>query len=200
MTKLLYLHGVGSAENANSWLPSLNASLAQRSESRIEADDVLTPNYVDTLGGLSTPQAQRPEPRRPSRGLDAAAEQFANNRALLERRLRRLAGKSDSPLARAPQFLRDQAFDHGPGSMFERSRRYATERSVRWSIWQQIVDCVDEGRALIIIGHSLGSVIAVDVIPYLPSALSNSSRHPRMVHRTAGNPLLRISPDGHTRH
>jgi len=57
-------------------------------------------------------------------------------------------------------------------SKFREVRKYRTDRSVRHAVWRSVLETFPTEGRVIVIAHSLGSVIAVDLISRLPPDLT----------------------------
>lgn len=168
--KVLFLHGIGGLRSLDSWLPSVNRNLGDEGFELISRHEVLLPDYLDLLSGathvpdsVSAPDeswARMPDDRR-----EMERDHFISRRRQLESLLRPAQATDDSLLSGVPDGFGDQAAEHL--RQFDRVRKYR-RNSVRRLIWTRALASVEPHDRLVIIGHSLGSVVAVDIIPHLP--------------------------------
>lgn len=176
---LLFLHGVGEGDHEDNWKASLSSSLSRLGYPDLGDARVIAPKYAHALGGwddkVSLPAVtHKPLPR------DAARK----NRRDFERRI----GAVEFRLGR---------HDHGNGipgvdgavSMmvghptFKQAFNYLNDAQVRAQVLRRILAQLPESGRLVIVGHSLGSVIAADLVPRLPAGIKVAG----MV--TIGSPL-----------
>lgn len=166
--KLLILHGIRGPADRRRWLPRINDGLRDLGLDPVEADRVIDPNYADLLSGRTVvAQAPRVPLVWQSPGevpMATARDSYVLRASRLSARLKDLAGRRGSVLTGVPV----------PGipdsDRWDQARRYRDNEAVREAIWLRVVRSVrlvKPGEPLIVIGHSLGSVIAVDVLKRL---------------------------------
>lgn len=165
---LLFLHGI-NAKRELDWLTPLNDALSWFGVDPFRMDRVVAPYYRDRLQGdqgLEEPPPitwRRPDEQR----LLAAETEYLVTSALLEQRLQRYR----DGWANAPEI---PIVDYLPGWKTIEAKRYAEEKEVRHAVWDLVVRSAEKipaGHDLVMIGHSLGSVIARDVLKHLPAGL-----------------------------
>lgn len=167
---LVFLHGI-NAGLEDRWRESLVYSLSQLGYEHLDESRVITPDYREILrGDLAGSEVVEDTWERPSKTeLREAKTRYLARTGYLESRLRPLANA-------APDRVRPPEFDGLPPSipLLEQARRYAAKPAVRSAVRSVVVqslEAVPEGSQLVIIGHSLGSVVAVDVIKAIPPSL-----------------------------
>lgn len=183
---LLFLHGI-NAPHGDLWREPLNAAVTWFGSEAFQSDRILTPDYRAALRGESTgAQAARTTWRRPPKGeWRQAKTDYLTRMALLESRLRPLANATPPPL-KPP----DVATVPPIANLVDDARRYARSGDVRAAVHDIVLRCLEpvpEGSRIVIVAHSLGSVIAADLIKKLPNHLRISA----LV--TIGSPLGAIS-------
>lgn len=163
---LLFLHGVGN-DPSDAWKDALWSALADLGYSDLDKVRVITPNYHNAL--KVPPDDKIPLPPitvKPPNHDDAAA-----NRRNFERRM----GGLEIRLAR---------HDRGGGPAVDavvsaavvdprlvQVRNYIRDPRVRAHVLRRVLDTLPESGQLTIVGHSLGSVIAADLLRRLPAGL-----------------------------
>ncbi|TCK63143.1 hypothetical protein [Curtobacterium sp. PhB136] len=182
---LLFLHGVGDGDRDDLWRLTLEGSLRALRYPSLDAVQVISPKYAHALTGwdekLPVPALTIKQPTR-----DTARE----NRREFERR----TGAIELRLGR---------HDRGPGvpgvhalmglavalPTFEQAKNYLRDPQVRAQVLSFILSKLPETGRLVIVGHSLGSVIAADLVRRLPIGLHVAG----MV--TIGSPLASAAFD-----
>ena len=182
MTKpkiLLFLHGVGDGDPENRWQKTLESALMGLGYPSLSDVIVVAPKYPKGLNGVDD---EVPLPKviaKALRGDEAKAHRrdYERRRTAMER----LLGPDDEgegiPGANAAMPL---ALDF---KAFAQAEKYLNEPKIRaWVLDRVLKQLPDAGR-VVIVGHSLGSVIAADLIRRLHTDLEVTG----MV--TLGSPL-----------
>lgn len=169
---ILYLHGVGQQVRHDEWYEALASSLEAHGidPPPLTSPRVIRPDYVELL---KLPPSQRvDEPDETPRAAGPKAERVAA-RAAYARAQREavvdlpelsngvgLAGfgqQIDPDLAaRLKGDLRDAA-------------TYLSNKSLRAAVLHRVIGEIGKQRDLIVIGHSLGSLVAIDLMAHLPA-------------------------------
>lgn len=165
--KIVFIHGVGGGKPVTSWLDPLNSELTNRGHEAFSPDDVVAPHYSHCFDdpSQSVKVIHTWTKPRPSTYRDLA-DDYARRKIRLSQRLQ--------PFYRAQNSL----FSYGPRvsgvpnlglltKSVKAARQYGQSSRVRNLIWRTILDQVPISDPLIIIGHSLGSAVAVDIIKRL---------------------------------
>lgn len=180
---LLFLHGVGDGDPHSNWKKSLNKSLTGLEYPNLDGVEVVAPNYanellphfVDSLSNVELP----PITATPLRG-DAAKL----NRRAFEKRMAGLEYRLGLNEAGTGHILATSVIDlallHGT---FNSVRNYMNEPKIRARVLKKILSVVPENGRITIVAHSLGSVIAADLLSRLPQGIEVTG----MV--TIGSPL-----------
>ena len=164
---LLFLHGVGDGDHDEIGLSRLGTSLANLGYPALETLQVIAPKYAHALRGWDDD-----EPLPGVTVQDPAREASKKNRRDFERR------------AAAIEF-RLGRHDHGAGwpgahavvegsaalPSFAQARNYLKNPPIRAQVLTRILRALPESGKLVIVGHSLGSVIAADLLRRLPTKL-----------------------------
>lgn len=164
---LLYLHGVGDGDPDDGWREALEAALVDLGYDGLANVNVVVPKYSNGLNGVDDKLPLPDLTVRKPRGDYAVKNRrdFERRRTSMEvllgadERGKGLPGASQvAPVAaRLPQFVQ--------------MANYLSDPSVRAWVLQRVLDALPESGRLVIVGHSLGSVIAADLIRRLPAAL-----------------------------
>ncbi|MHC6221181.1 alpha/beta hydrolase family protein [Arthrobacter sp. MMS24-S77] len=176
---LLFLHGVGDGDQDDNWRVQLTEILVRLGYPDLDTVRVIAPKYAHALRGSD---AKEPLPgltiKQPPR------EAAKKNRRDFERRI----GAIEFRLGR---------HDRGNGLLggdavinlavglpaFTQARNYMNKPQIRAQVLTRILKTLPESGRLVIVGHSLGSVIAADLVRRLPIGLDVTG----MV--TIGSPL-----------
>lgn len=185
---LLFLHGVGDGDQEDKWQAVLEKSLISFGYPSLDAVRVIAPKFPDALVVFD---AHEELPGRtvktPSR--DAAKlhrREFERRLAGIEHRIGRqdeehvineAIGEAGSPLI---DVLAGAAV---ATPFFRQAANYLAEKQTRAQVLNRILAMLPESGKIVIVAHSLGSVIAADLLLRLPAAIEVSA----MV--TIGSPL-----------
>lgn len=176
---LLFLHGVGSGDQNDEWKSALQGALTELGYPELDTATVIAPKYPNSLKGVDDDD--------PLPGLTIKAptgEAAKKNRRDFERReaaIEFLLGKHDrgngwfggDPIAEA-------ALKQAP---FQQAANYLKNPRVRAHVLARILRQLPSSGRLVVVGHSLGSVIAADLVRRLPPEIEVAG----MV--TIGSPL-----------
>lgn len=171
---VLFLHGVGQGVRADAWLDGLNDGLRGLGQDPLELESVqvVVPDYVDLLTGATPAKVKEPTatgfpPRKADDGWDALVTEYS-------RRQRRLGdlmppGPPAAGLGRLGQRVADWgAWMTPPVGSLEDAARYAKTPALRHAVLQRVLSMLSQHRDLLVIGHSLGSLVAIDLLAHLP--------------------------------
>lgn len=176
---LVFLHGVGTGDPDNLWRTRLSESLQRLGYPDLDDLDVIAPKYAHALKGdddkLAVPPITVTQPSRDDARVNRRA--FEQRIGALELRLGRHDGGDGGP-------LNDSLVDASVAvKFFRQANNYVNSRPIRAGVLRRVLDALPKSGQLVIIGHSLGSVIAADLVRRLPTGLSIAG----MV--TIGSPL-----------
>jgi len=171
---VVLIHGVGGAEARKQWLEPLNTMLMQRRYPRIDAnsDNIIEPLYEAQLklqSATSLPPVtwKRPDDRVYLPGqLDYAAASEALAAALAE-----VPRGSTSALTGTPEDLAQAAADFAI-NLWPGVREYRNSEKTRASVLQAVLRALPKKGNIVLVGYSLGSVVAHDLLRRLPAALT----------------------------
>ena len=202
--KVVFLHGVGDGDPGKRWLAGLNRGLVQAGFEPISADETVAPQYSDLLQDEEADENLPPVTYK-VRDDRSARRDFERRQA----RVQRILGNDPG--------VRTHGFNHVPGpvlqagqdlaidrvSIFRQVRNYVTRDGIRGAIMNRILEDLSDLRGnIVLIGHSLGSVIAIDVLDHLSTELHvrrfitiGSPAHSPSLHRGSER-LLKKFPYG----
>ena len=164
---LLFLHGVGTGDLDGAWLTRLTTSLAGLGYPELDPARVIAPKYAhalrgaddgDPLPGLTIKQPLRESARQNRR-------EFERRTGAIEFRLGRHDGGTTLPGGNA---VINAAIGRKP---FVQARNYMQNAQMRAQVLNRVLKALPESGQLVIVGHSLGSVIAADLVRRLPIGL-----------------------------
>ncbi|MDV2475548.1 hypothetical protein F8M49_09360 [Rhodococcus zopfii] len=194
--KIVFLHGIGDGDPDMIWLDGLNRGLAAHGKEPVPASEVLAPRYASFLSteGLG---AKMPAPNSEPKDNTAARHEFQRRRARIRRSLAeredvRAFGSIGYHRVPGPVLHAGQAAAVGSGTTFlnlHQVGRYVNSEPLRGAVLRYVLDQLPSGaHDLVLIGHSLGSVIAIDLLDHLPDRFR--VRRFLTVGSPAGSPVL----------
>lgn len=167
---LLFLHGINTSPE-DPWLQPLNDSITRSGGGVFPPARVITPDYRAILRGEVNESPASPSAwTRPGKmAARAARTAYLSRAAMLQELLAPFA-------AAAPGWVQSVGFEQVPANvpLIEDARRYLRTPDVKNSVLATVLSslaAVPRGSRLIIVGHSLGSVVAADLIKKLPNGL-----------------------------
>ena len=171
--KVVFLHGINDTDQNGRWIAGLNRGLVQAGFEPITAEEAVAPKYGDLLDGAETARVWPPETYKVSDDRTARRD-FERRQARVQRILSSAPG------------VRTHGFNQVPGPVLEAGqhtginylpilrqvRNYVESRRLRGAIMSRILkENIDLRGNIVLIGHSLGSVIAIDLLDHLPPDL-----------------------------
>ncbi len=179
---LLYLHGVSDGDLDGSWRSSLQAALERHGGPSLDGIHVVAPRYASALDADPSPSAKGHRHTSPKNS-DADRRNFERERARLEILFQQHLDSGTSAGADVHGFGQWLA----PGDIVH-AHRYVKDQGLRNHIVGTILDVVPQDGEVVVIGHSLGSLIAIDLLDHLPSrvtvrrliTLGSPAGHPHM--------------------
>lgn len=164
---LLLLHGVGKAGVDDGWKSLISEGLRARGYPGLDDVRVITPRYVHALRGSDD---NEPLPTVTVKAVSGDAAK--RNRRDFERR----SGAVEAMLGQHEKgtgWFGGDAVATGAlaVSFFAQAKNYLTQPHIRAQVLRRILMRVPQSGRLVIVGHSLGSVVAADLIRRLPSGV-----------------------------
>lgn len=177
---LLFLHGVGDGDPGSQWKTVLEKSLTRSGYPNLDGTTVIVPLYAHALKGCDEP---KPLPVRTIKapGRDAAKlnrRDFERRLASVEHRI----GRQDQEhfinevLANRAQPVHNVFADAVVAlPFFQQAANYLNSNEIRAQVLNRILAKVPESGKIVIVAHSLGSVIAADLLLRLPEHVDVSA-------------------------
>lgn len=172
--KVVFLHGVGDGDPDGGWLAGLNRGMADVEGPGLNQDDVIAPQYSEIL---STDDVVDTNPSITYRvkNDDDARRAFETRQARIQRMLRDQESLRAFGFGIVPDPLVHRLQTVGINSVDEKRlmqvRRYMTNEGLRGAVLRDILGKLPRTGDIVLIGHSLGSVIAIDLLDHLPEQL-----------------------------
>lgn len=165
---LLLLHGIRTQGHGEKWQALLNEALTTVGYPDLSGVTVVAPEYSDELDGRGDcvalpPRVISPLPK------DRAKEHrrnFEQRTASIER----LLGEHvDSKRFSGADVVRDLALEI---EVFSQAANYLNTDDVRARVLTKVLGMLPDSGRVVIVGHSLGSVVAADLLLRLPEKLT----------------------------
>lgn len=194
---LVYLHGINSkgpeAPSTSRWKEGLARGLDAAGYPGIEEINVVAPGYVDLLKRMSgdpvASEAKLPPVTKRFRTPQQLKQQkaaFDRRTAAIERLLEDTFRGNENLVTHAAQAVAAVSIDV---PWFSEASNYMSDESVRRKVLDRILRQLPQRGSVVLVGHSLGSVIAADLLPRIPQELSIAG----MI--TIGSPLSQSNFD-----
>jgi hypothetical protein len=172
---LIYLHGRGAQPNDDRWLhDGLNPLLQLLDRSPVsDKVEVCRPHYADLIDAKQPPRADYPPPM--VEAVDASWHAASVRYAARLEELAELRGRR--PKAGFQGRVMDGVPADAGARLYVRRRmsdvhRYATSDTTRRAVLARICSALPSEGSAVIVAHSLGTVVALDVLHYLPENLT----------------------------
>lgn len=173
--KLVFLHGIGNGDPGFQWLDGLNRGLEQAGYPIIERDEVIAPRYSECLKRDGREGVKLPPPTYKPKNDDNARREFERRQARVQRVLRLQDGVRTYGFNLVPDPvvspLQQQIIDRLSVMDLPQVRRYVRNDRVRADVMDRILDHLPTHGDIVLIAHSLGSVIAIDLLDHLATDL-----------------------------
>jgi hypothetical protein len=173
--KIVFLHGIGNGDPEYGWLEGLNRGLVQANHEPIDREQVITPRYSSYLKTEGRGGKLPPLSYKPPKDEATARREFERRQAGVQRLLKIQHGVRTFGFNLIPDGLWEAApgmvFDNLPIMDLEQVRRYVRDEKVRAAVMNHILDFLPTYGDIILIAHSLGSVVAIDLLDHLPPNL-----------------------------
>jgi len=182
---LLFLHGVGNGDHDDKWKTYLENALLRLGYPDLDSVQIIAPKYAHALKGWDQKElipGVTIKPLLREAGRDNRRD-FERRTAAVEFRL----GRHELGNGRLGGEVLINAAVGLPG--FSQARNYLRDTQIRAQVLNRVLAQLPDSGRIVVIGHSLGSVIAADLVRRLPVGLSVAG----MV--TIGSPLASGSFD-----
>jgi pimeloyl-ACP methyl ester carboxylesterase len=187
---ILYLHGVGQQVRHDAWHQALASSLEGHGidPPSLTSPRMICPDYVDLL---KLPPSQRvDEPDETPKAPGTKSERLTLRAAYARGQREAIEGLPDLTKSLGLAGLGQQV-DPDLAAHLKRDLRdaamYLANKSLRAAILHRVIHDIGRQRDLIVLGHSLGSLVAIDLLAHLPAQL----RIRRLI--TLGSPAGNLS-------
>ena len=162
---LLFLHGVGDGDPTDKWMAQLSQSLTELSYPSLEDVEVIAPKFSHALKGVDDPEKVPPRVhKKPSRA-DAPRirREFERRMSAVEFKL----GKQDRGTGiLGAEVAIAAAVDYVP--KMAQASNYLRNEALRAQVLRKVLSKIPSSGRIVLVGHSLGSVIASDLLLRLP--------------------------------
>ncbi len=164
---LLFLHGVGSGDPDDEWQDSLESALTKLGYPDLSGVKVVAPKYRHGLFGVDDDFPLPKVKVQTLRGDEAARHrrEYQRRRTAMEKMLG--WDEQGNGLLGVDRLLPLAA----ELPWFVQARHYVEQGRIRAWVLRRVLEHVGEPTKLVIVGHSLGSVIAADVLRRLPPTI-----------------------------
>ncbi|WP_254303619.1 PGAP1-like alpha/beta domain-containing protein [Rhodococcoides kyotonense] len=172
--RVVFLHGIGDGDPKMAWLDGLNQGLTQAGHSTIDSDRVIAPRYRSILN-IEGVSAKLPPVTYKPKDESAGRRGFERRQAKVQRKLGQESGVRSFGFDRIPDVplsvLQAAAINSVSWYDLPQVKRYMQHEGTRGAILQHILDHLPATGDIILIGHSLGSVVAIDLLDNLHEGL-----------------------------
>lgn len=168
---LIYLHGVGQGDLAESWRKPLDESLRTHGFPGLDQVTVVTPRYAHLLSQTPSPSSEAPR---------VTSERLSEEEALTARwayegrqaDLQSYLGTTED--VDSSTIVEDTVVDWGstiPWGNFRQARSYLRDDGLAACVLLTVLGAIPSRGEAVIVGHSLGSLVAIDLLDHLPPHL-----------------------------
>ena len=172
--KIVFLHGIGDGDPNQTWLRALNTALESAGHPAIDDSQVIAPRY-DSLLTIEGISAKMPDVTYKVKNDDKSRREFERRQAAVYRLLQDEPDAAPFGFNSVPKPWMNAAHalgvDHLSTMDLNQVRRYVTDEGLRGAILRYILDQIPTKGEILLIGHSLGSVIAIDLLDHLSANL-----------------------------
>ncbi len=168
--KIVFLHGIGDGDPQSEWLEGLNRGLTQEGHAPVSRDQVIAPRYSSFLKTYGRSGKLPPLTYKP-RDEHIARRKFERQQARVQRMLRLQHSVRTFGFNKLPEVLwenvPEKVFEHLPILDLDQVRSYVRDDKVRADVMNHILDHLPTYGDVVLVAHSLGSVIAIDLLDHL---------------------------------
>ncbi len=162
---LLFLHGVGDGDPTDKWKDRLSQSLSELSYPALENVDLIVPKFAHALRGVDETEKLPPRVHKRPNRTDAPQirREFESRMAAIEFKLgRQDRGKGFPGIATGVGLT----LNYVP--LMVQALNYLKNDAMRAQVLHRILSKIPSSGKVVLVGHSLGSVIAADLLLRLP--------------------------------
>lgn len=172
--KIVFLHGIGGGDPNRDWLRGLNTALEAAGHPPIDDSQVVAPRY-DSLLTIEGISAKMPDVTYKVKNDDQSRREFERRQATVYRMLQDEPDAAPFGFNSVPQAWMNAAHAFGVNHLSAKDlpqvRRYVTNDGLRGAILRYILDQIPTKGEILLIGHSLGSIIAIDLLDHMSADL-----------------------------
>jgi len=169
--KIVYLHGIGDGDPDRGWLDGLNDALRAAGHPVIDEQMIVAPRYASLLKTKGL-KAKEPKIEYKEKKGSRSRRDFELRQAEVRRLLQHDSGVATFGFGGVPDFLAGAARNFGAKNLpifdLPMVKQYVNDDGCRAAILSFLRDQLPTRGEIILIGHSLGSVIAIDLLDQLP--------------------------------
>ncbi len=170
---LVFLHGVGDGDSQARWLKELNKGLEEAGYQSLEKSQTIAPRYSDLLETDGN-SASLPGRTYATKDEDARRRYYERRQARVSRLIGQDPDAGPVGYEVVPDVIVDviqRAVVDGRLGQLGQVDRYINSESLRGAILRRVLEALPSEGELVLVGHSLGSVVAIDLLDHLPPAL-----------------------------
>ncbi|HVC94942.1 MAG TPA: hypothetical protein VND64_14700 [Pirellulales bacterium] len=172
-TTLVFLHGIGDGGVKNAWCVALRGALTEIRYPALDEETVIAPEYASLL--REKPSLQCVPPKQTTRkSVGAEGDLERSNYERRQARLKRLledAGGNGANAFCLPEEV-PQLVLMAPVLDVPQARMYVNDKGLRACVLNKVLDELPISGEVVIVGHSLGSLVAIDILDHLPPELT----------------------------
>ncbi|MDK3256604.1 hypothetical protein [Blastococcus capsensis] len=170
---LVFLHGVGDGDPQGAWLKELNSGLVEAGYEPLEKSQTVAPRYSDLLETDGV-RASMPSRTYSAKDEDARRRDYERRQARVSRLIGHDPDAWTAGLEAVPEVVVDvvqrAVVDLRLGQLGQVDR-YIDNDGLRGAILRRVLEALPAEGDLVLVGHSLGSVVAIDLLDHLPPSL-----------------------------
>jgi pimeloyl-ACP methyl ester carboxylesterase len=172
--RIVFLHGIGAGDPNRGWLAGLNRGLVEAGFPEVDEKRVIAPRYSSLLdtAGVS---AKLPPVTYKSKDDSRARREFERRQAKVQRKLGLDETVRSFGWNRFPEATLAIGQQVGINALpywdLPQVKRYMQNEGLRAAILKRILDDLPGTGDIVLIGHSLGSVVAIDLLDNLHEGL-----------------------------
>jgi pimeloyl-ACP methyl ester carboxylesterase len=196
---LLLLHGINDDQSPGAWAEVLTSALRELREVPAISETVLVvaPSYLDLLTSASARDVDEPESTSRPEEMERSRDRlnYFMRQAQLWHRVQAVGDVAAWPEDKRGPWPKPTDADAVAlvAPILEQVKRYRSSPDVRHAILQRILPLLQPRARWVVVGHSLGSLVAMDLIMHLPAGVEV----PVLV--TVGSPVGRSVLTDHLR-
>lgn len=169
--KIVFLHGVGQGDEELKWLSGLNRGLTSAGADEADASAVIAPDY-SVLLNAQVSKMKHPAVTYKVKNDDLDRRAFFRRQGRIERLLENSGFATGFGLRRLPDAVVTPLQKAGVHTdHLKQVYNYMKSEGLRAAVLTQILKSLPRSGEIILIGHSLGSIIAIDLLDHLPENL-----------------------------